>query len=106
MNKPIRHHVINGDSSERPPAESAPPQQSTDTAGEKTASSAAPASPAAVAQAKHQTKHQPAFNEPHRHPATPRDEHHGKGGMYAMVGGKRVPADDDGNPLPEAPASK
>jgi hypothetical protein len=46
-------------------------------------------------------KHEPAFTPPQDAPAVPRDEHHGKGGMYVMVDGKRVPADDDGNPLPK-----
>lgn len=49
-------------------------------------------------------KHEPAFTPPQDNPAVPRDEHHGKGGMYALVDGKRVPADNDGNPLP--PKSK
>lgn len=48
--------------------------------------------------------HQPAFIAPQDNPATPRDEHHGKGGMYLMVDGKRVPANDKGEPLP--PKSK
>lgn len=54
-----------------------------------------PAAPAAKA-----GRHEPAFTPPQDEPALPRDEHHGKGGMYAMVDGKRVPADDEGHPLP------
>ncbi len=46
-------------------------------------------------------KHEPAFTPPQENPAVPRDEHHGKGGVYVMVDGKRVPADDEGSPLPK-----
>ncbi len=49
-------------------------------------------------------KHEPAFTPPQDNPVVPYDEHHGKGGCYALVDGKRVPADDDGKPLP--PKSK
>lgn len=45
-------------------------------------------------------KPEPAFTPPQKNPAVPRDEFHGQGGMYALVNGKRVPADEDGKPLP------
>jgi hypothetical protein len=100
--KEIRSTVINGDESARAPA------------GTSTSSStsAPPPSPAAAGLAaaidKATVEHraakaiadapktpatqpvQPAFNEPVTNPATPRDEHHGKGGQYHMVDGVRV----------------
>ncbi len=57
---------------------------------------------AAPAQQPEKARHEPAFTPPQDNPAVPRDEHHGKGGMYALVDGKRVPADNDGNPLPKS----
>jgi hypothetical protein len=77
--------------------------------GSTTAATAAPASipaPAAVSAAAlaleraKKKPHEPAFVEPAKKPAVPRDEYHGKGGMYAIVDGKRVPCDDTGKPLP------
>jgi len=45
-------------------------------------------------------KPQPALSDPDVAPAIPRDEHHGRGGRYALVDGKRTPIDEDGQPLP------
>ncbi|MBX3588850.1 MAG: hypothetical protein KF796_19635 [Ramlibacter sp.] len=45
-------------------------------------------------------RHDPAFVPPQDHPAVPRDKHHGRGGSFVMVNGKRVPADETGKPLP------
>lgn len=44
--------------------------------------------------------HEPAFTPPQAKPAVPRDEHHGKGGVFALIDGKRVPVDADGKPIP------
>ena len=61
---------------------------------------------AAPGQAPEKRKHEPAFTPPQEEPAIPRDEFHGKGGIYALVDGKRVPCDDAGVPLPAEKAKK
>ena len=45
---------------------------------------------------------EPALTQPEASPAIPRDEFHGRGGAYVLVDGKRVPAADQGKPLPAA----
>ncbi len=32
-------------------------------------------------------------------PVTPADEHHGRGGLYAVIDGVRLPCDEQGQPL-------
>lgn len=67
------------------------------------AASAAAAAPQAVAPdapPAPAAKPEKAVSEPDETPAIPRDEFHGHGGAYALVGGKRVPIDDQGKPLP------
>lgn len=94
MNSKIRSNVINGDESG-----SAMDALATAGATQESASQAAAGQPAtAPAKTAGTPQHEPAYTPPADSPAVPRDEHHGKGGMYALVGGKRVPADDDGKP--------
>lgn len=45
-------------------------------------------------------KPEKTLSEPDEAPAIPRDEHHGRGGRYALVDGVRTPIDEDGKPLP------
>lgn len=113
MNKPIRSGVINGDGSGERLAEIGAGGQA-EKAGEFVSASrelrpgeAEQLSGGAVvpAQAKSEPtatpKHEPAVTPPQDNPAVPYDKHHGKGGCYALVNGKRIPADDQGKPLPE-----
>lgn len=60
------------------------------------AAPAAGAKPARQDEARHTTAYPAEQASPHVH----RDEFDGQGGMYAIVNGKRVRCDDDGNPLP------
>jgi hypothetical protein len=107
MNSKIRSNVINGDAGGPSPAAIAQANQA-----DNFVSASREARPGELEQLSAgavvpvQPKHEPAFTPPQETPATPRDEHHGKGGMYALVDGKRVPADDEGNPLPADPAKK
>jgi hypothetical protein len=97
MNKAIRGSVINGDESgsfvsasrEPLPGEAQRLSGTVVSADQVAAAAAKPAE---------KPKHEPAFTPPQDNPAVPYDEHHGKGGMYVLVDGKRVPADEDGTP--------
>jgi hypothetical protein len=94
MNKAIRGSVINGD-------ESGNAVNTTTAAGaavESASQAAAGNVIAAAAKPAEKPKHEAAFTPPQDKPAVPYDEHHGKGGCYVMVDGKRVPAHEDGTP--------
>jgi hypothetical protein len=49
---------------------------------------------------KEPASHRPAVQPKQKNPALPYDKHHGEGGLYAVVDGKRVAVDEDGKPQP------
>jgi hypothetical protein len=114
MNKSIRGPVINGDASGQRLDEAGAATTTSESAATPVATTAPSAAAAGLAAAvraataEHKAQAsapkptpapaspvQPAFEPPVDQPAVARDEHHGSGGQYHIVDGKRVRVEPD-----------